>query len=67
MASADVDWAGAADAQEKALRQMDRFVVFPFRKLASIENTTCNRVFRTLCFLGQPFRVFGILCIYAIA
>ena len=24
MASADVDWAGAADAQEKALRQMDR-------------------------------------------
>jgi len=27
MASADVDWAGAADAQEKALRQMDRLAV----------------------------------------
>ena len=27
MASADVDWAGAADAQEKALKQMDGLIV----------------------------------------
>ena len=27
MASADVDWAGAADAQEKALKQMDGLCV----------------------------------------
>ena len=33
MASADVDWAGAADAQEKALKQMDGLCVGGMRGL----------------------------------
>jgi len=48
MASAEVDWAGAADAQEKALRQMDRLAVGGSAPLVDLQGENVTAAERSL-------------------
>ena len=48
MATADVDWAGAADAQEKALRQMDRLAVGGSAPLVDLQGENVTAAERSL-------------------
>ena len=48
MATADLDWAGAADAQEKALRQMDRLAVVGSEKLVDLQDENVTAAERSL-------------------
>ena len=48
MASVEVDWAGAADAQEKALRQMDRLAVGGSEKLVELQDENVTAAERSL-------------------
>ena len=48
MASVEVDWAGAADAQEKALRQMDRLAVGGSEQLVDLQDENVTAAERSL-------------------
>ena len=48
MASVEVDWAGAADAQEKALRQMDRLAVGGSAPLVDLQGENVTAAERSL-------------------
>ena len=48
MASAEVDWAGAADAQENALRQMDRLAVGGSAPLVDLQGENVTAAERSL-------------------
>jgi len=48
MASVEVDWAGAADAQEKALRQMDRLAVGGSEQLVDLQGENVTAAERSL-------------------